>query len=61
MEKKKFALTDLKTKKQYVIGIEGYRTTGLITFENSYYLELTSKLHSSCEKNIKYLKVGIKN
>ena len=55
------ALTDLKTKKQYVIGIEGYRTTESITFENSYYLKLTSKLHSSCEKNIKYLKVEIKN
>jgi len=55
------ALTDLKTKEQYVIGIEGYRTTELITFENSYYLKLTSELHSSCEKNIKYLKVEIKN
>lgn len=55
------ALTDLKTKEQYVIGIEGYHTTETITFENSYYLKLTSELHSSCEKNIKYLKVEIKN
>ena len=55
------ALTDLKTKEQYVIGIEGYHTTETIIFENSYYLKLTSELHSSCEKNIKYLKVEMKN
>ncbi len=55
------ALTDLKTKKQYVIGIEGWRTIESITYQNIYYLKLESEFQTDCEKEIKYLKVERKN
>ncbi|QCX39033.1 hypothetical protein FF125_11525 [Aureibaculum algae] len=55
------ALTDLKTKEQYVIGIEGWRTIESKVSKNSYYLKLESEFQTGCEKEIKYLKVEIKN
>ncbi|NQY30151.1 MAG: hypothetical protein HRT69_11860 [Flavobacteriaceae bacterium] len=55
------ALTDLKTKEQYVIGIEGWITMESKVSKNSYYLKLESEFQTSCEKEIKYLKVEIKN
>ncbi|SFD05170.1 hypothetical protein [Algibacter pectinivorans] len=55
------ALTDLKTKEQYVIGIQGWRTIESKVLNNSYYLKLESEFQTSCEKEIKYLKVEIKN
>ena len=54
------ALTDLKTKEQYVIGIEGWRTIESKVSKNSYYLKLESEFQTGCEKEIKYLKVEIK-
>jgi hypothetical protein len=55
------ALTDLKTKEQYVIGIEGWRTMESKVLNNRYYLKLESEFQTDCEKEIKYLKVEIKN
>ena len=55
------ALTDLKTKEQYVIGIEGWRTIESNVLKNSYYLKLESEFQTDCEKEIKYLKVNIQN
>lgn len=55
------ALTDLKTKEQYVIGIEGWITIESIVNKNVYYLKLESEFQTGCEKEIKYLKVEIKN
>ena len=55
------ALTDLKTKEQYVIGIEGWRTIESNVSKNSYYLKLESEFQAGCEKEIKYLKVERKN
>ena len=55
------ALTDLKTKEQYVIGIEGWRTVESKTYGNVYYLKLESEFQTDCEKEIKYLKLKIKN
>ena len=55
------ALTDLKTKEQYVIGIQGWRTIESKVSNNSYYLKLESEFQTSCKKEIKYLKVEIKN
>ncbi len=55
------ALTDLKTKEQYVIGIEGWRTIESKVNKNVYYLKLESEFQNNCEKEIKYLKVEIKN
>jgi len=55
------ALTDLKTKEQYVIGIEGWKTLESKVSKNSYYLKLESDFQTGCEKEIKYLKVEIKN
>ena len=55
------ALTDLKTKEQYVIGIEGWRTIESKVSKNSYYLKLQSEFQTGCEKEIKYLKVERKN
>ena len=52
------ALTDLKTKKQYVIGIEGWHTIESKVFENEYYLKLEPFM-SKCENEIKYLKVSL--
>ena len=58
---KEIALTDLKTKEQYVIGIEGWRTLESKVSKNSYYLKLESDFQTNCEKEIKYLKVERKN
>ncbi len=55
------ALTDLKTKTQYVIGIEGWRTVESKVFKNVYYLKLESDFQTDCKKEIKYLKVERKN
>jgi hypothetical protein len=55
------ALTDLKTKEQYVIGIEGWRTIESKVSKNRYYLKLESDFQTNCEKEIKYLKVERKN
>ena len=55
------ALTDLKTKEQYVIGIEGWRTMESKVLNNRYYLKLESEFQTDCKKEIKYLKVEIKN
>jgi hypothetical protein len=55
------ALTDLKTKEQYVIGIEDWRTMESKVLNNRYYLKLESEFQTDCEKEIKYLKVEIKN
>ncbi len=55
------ALTDLKTKEQYVIGIEGWRTIESKFSKNSYYLKLESDFQKGCVKVIKYLKLVIKN
>ena len=55
------ALTYLKTKEQYVIGIEGWRTIESKVNKNVYYLKLESEFQNNCEKEIKYLKVEIKN
>ena len=50
------ALTDLKTKEQYIIGIEGWRTMESKVSKNSYYLKLGSEFQIDCKKEIKYLK-----
>lgn len=55
------ALTDLETKKQYVIGIEGWRTIEIKETKNNYYLKLKYGFQTNCEKEIKYLKLEIKN
>ena len=55
------ALTDLKTKKQYVIGIEGWRTIESKINLNIYYLKLESDFQTDCKKEIKYIKVELKN
>ena len=55
------AFTDLKTKKQYVIGIEGWRTIESKVFKNVYYLKLESDFQTDCKKERKYLKVERKN
>lgn len=55
------ALTELETKKQYVIGIEDWRTIESKVNKNIYYLKLESDFQTDCEKEIKYLKVEIKN
>ena len=51
------SLTDLKTKKSYVIGIEGWRTVESKVFENIYYLKLESEFQTDCKKELKYLKI----
>ncbi|WP_422090628.1 hypothetical protein [Tenacibaculum ovolyticum] len=56
------ALTDLKTKRQYVIGIDGWITIESKVNKGIYYLKLESEFKSgNCAKKIKYLKVEIKN
>lgn len=55
------ALTDLKTKEQYVIGIENYRTIESIVNNNVYYLKLESEYTTECKKKNKYLRIKIKN
>ena len=55
------ALTDLKTKKQYVIGIEGWRTIQSKAYSNTYYLKLVSGFQEDCEKEMKYLKIALKD
>lgn len=55
------ALTDLRTKKQYVIGIEGWRTIESKTSKNIYYLKLFPEFQTDCKKEMKYLKMEIKN
>ncbi|WP_055437678.1 hypothetical protein [Lacinutrix algicola] len=55
------ALTDLKTKKQYVIGIEGWTTLESKVIKNKYYLKLESDFQTKCKKEMKYLKVERKN
>jgi hypothetical protein len=56
------ALTDLKTKRQYVIGIDGWITIESKVNKGIYYLKLESEFKSGdCAKKIKYLKVEIKN
>ena len=55
------ALTDLKTKEQYVIGIEGWRTIESKVSKNSYYLKLESEYTTECKKENKYLRIKIKN
>ena len=55
------ALTDLKTKKQYVIVIEGWRTIESKVVKNVYYLKLESEFQTVCEKDIKYVKFEIEN
>ena len=54
-------LTDLKTKEQYVIGIEGWKTIELKVLKDVYYLKLESEFQTDCEKEIKYFKLKIKN
>ena len=55
------ALTDLKTRKQYVIGIEGWRTIASRSYKNSYYLKLKSEFLQDCPEEISYLKVEIES
>ena len=55
------ALTDLWTKKQYVIGIEGWRTKESQVHNNVYFLKLESEFQTDCDKETKYLKLSIKN
>jgi hypothetical protein len=55
------SLTDLKTKKQYIIGIEGWTTLESKVVKNKYYLKLESDFQTDCKKEIKYLKVERKN
>ncbi len=54
------ALTVLKTKEQYVIGIEGWNKIESRVFENIYYLKLEPFM-SKCKNETRYLKVKIKN
>jgi hypothetical protein len=53
------ALTDLKTKKQYMISIEGWRTTASKVHKNVYYLKLVPTFLPDCKEEAKYLKVEI--
>ncbi len=53
------ALTDLKTKKQYVISIEGWRTTASIVHKNVYYLKLVPTFLPDYKEEAKYLKVEL--
>ncbi|QCX39416.1 hypothetical protein FF125_13575 [Aureibaculum algae] len=55
------ALTDLWTKKQFVIGIEGWRTKESQVQDNVYYLKLESEFQTECDRETKYLKLRIKN
>ncbi|TXE16266.1 hypothetical protein ES692_13125 [Psychroserpens burtonensis] len=55
------AMTDLKTKEQYVIGIQDWRTKESKVSGNSYYLKLESQFHSDCTKEVTYLKLELKN
>ncbi len=54
------ALIDLKSKKQYVIGIEGWITIESKVSENVYYLKLKPHMNK-CKNEVKFLKVKIKN
>jgi len=54
------ALTDLKSKKQYIIGIEGWTTVESKILKNVYYLKLESHAVNKCEKEITYLKINLK-
>jgi hypothetical protein len=55
------AMTDLKTKEQYVIGIQDWRIKESKVSGNSYYLKLESQFHTDCTKEITYLKLKLKN
>jgi hypothetical protein len=55
------AFTDLKTKKQYIVGIDGWRTIESKSYKNTYYLKLIATSTKDCEEKIKYLKVEVKN
>ncbi len=55
------ALTELNTKKQYVIGIENWKTIESKIIENSHYLKLESEYSTQCKKENKYLWIKIKN
>jgi len=44
------ALTNLKTKQQYIIVIEGWITKESKTYENTYYLKLESEFGANCNK-----------
>ncbi|MDY8135444.1 hypothetical protein [Aquimarina sp. 2201CG5-10] len=55
------ALTNLKTKEQYVIRIEGWRTMESIVSKNNYYLKLESEFQTDCKKEVRYLKIEPKN
>lgn len=54
------ALTDLKIKKQFVVGIDGWSTVELKVYQNTYYFKLKRVFNVDCKKEIKYIKVGMK-
>lgn len=54
------ALTDLKTKKQYVISIDGWTTEEFKLYQNTYYFKLKRVYNTDCEKEIKYIKVRMR-
>ena len=52
------ALTNLKTRKQFMISIEGWRTVTSVVYKNEYYLKLVPQFQSQeCENQEKYLKI----
>ena len=55
------ALTDLENKKQYVIGIEGWRTLESYVKKDIYYLKLEPDTQPNHTNEFKYLKLQIKN
>ncbi len=54
-------LTDLWTKKQYVILIEGWRTKESQVQDNIYYLKLESEFQTDCARESQYIKLRAKN
>lgn len=51
------ALTDLETKKQYVISIQGWTVTESKVLKNNFYLKLESHFQTDCKKETKYLQL----
>jgi len=51
------AFTDLQTKIQYVIAIDGWQTIACKIVKEAYYLQLESGVLTDCQKEIKYLKL----
>ena len=53
------ALTNLKTKQQYVIVIDNWSTIESKTYKNTYYLKLQSTFCSNNRKEFNYLKIKL--